>query len=263
MHQDLIRLSIQIHLLPLVRGPPDTMEQEQRYLDILTSAITYHIHFNQLWLETDNGQALVFTAQARSYGLTGLVADLCAAGLSVESTQEMVDHGFAIQGQRILVDGGPVFVYEFADAIGADMAFAGVSVDKYSITITRLDGAKTVEMHGDWVETPHGAISCYVKICQANRSVPADTTPGIHTVPAEGGSSIDIEIGSKPSPILTQSGWLFSARTPRYESQSHALHKITAVVADQHLQGWAHHQECYANHRTRSVGHPARHSHGR
>jgi heat shock protein HslJ len=135
--------------------PPGIMEQEQTYLDILEGVATYRIHYSQLWLETADGRALVFAEQARGYGLTDLVADLRGAGLAVQVTPEMVDHGFAIQGQRVLVDGIPVFVYEFADATAADIAFAGVSADEYSLTVTRSEGEVTVETHGDWIETPH------------------------------------------------------------------------------------------------------------
>jgi hypothetical protein len=97
----------------------------------------------------------VVTPGAAAYAVADLVADLRATGLPLELTHEIVDHGFAIQGQRVLVDDIPVFVYEFADATAADIAFAGVSVDEYSITVTRPEGEGTVETHGDWMETPH------------------------------------------------------------------------------------------------------------
>jgi hypothetical protein len=97
----------------------------------------------------------VETSEITDYGLTDLIADLRATGSTPDVTQEMVDHGFAIQGQRILVDGIPIFVYEFADSNTADLAFAGVSADEYSITVTRSEAEVTVETHGDWIETPH------------------------------------------------------------------------------------------------------------
>ena len=43
--------------------PAGVMEQEQRYLDLLQKVATYRIHYNQLWLETDDRQALFFAAQ--------------------------------------------------------------------------------------------------------------------------------------------------------------------------------------------------------
>jgi heat shock protein HslJ len=42
--------------------PEGVMEQEQRYLDFLRGVTAYHIYGAQLWLETGDGQALVFTA---------------------------------------------------------------------------------------------------------------------------------------------------------------------------------------------------------
>jgi len=43
--------------------PEGIMEQEQRYLDFLRGVTAYHIYAAQLWLETGDGQALVFTAR--------------------------------------------------------------------------------------------------------------------------------------------------------------------------------------------------------
>ena len=40
------------------------MEQEQRYLGTLEDVATYRIHGSQLWLETEDGQALVYTVKA-------------------------------------------------------------------------------------------------------------------------------------------------------------------------------------------------------
>ena len=44
-------------------GPAGVMEQEQRYLGLLNDATAYRIYGSQLWLETGDGRALVFTAQ--------------------------------------------------------------------------------------------------------------------------------------------------------------------------------------------------------
>lgn len=89
------------------------------------------------------------------YGLTDLIQDLHATGSTAAPTGELVDHGFAIQGQRLAVDGQSVFVYEFPSVSEAEGAFAGVSADAYSLTVTRSDGERTIETHGDWLETPH------------------------------------------------------------------------------------------------------------
>ena len=44
-------------------GPAGVMEQEQRYLGLLGDVTVYRTYGSQLWLETDDGRALVFTAQ--------------------------------------------------------------------------------------------------------------------------------------------------------------------------------------------------------
>jgi heat shock protein HslJ len=135
--------------------PTGVMEQERRYLDVLKDVTHCHIHGNRLWLETHDGRALVFTVRVAGYDLTNLIEDLRAAGLTVEPTEQLVDHGFVIKGRQVLVDGAPIFVYEFTDTAAAETASVGVSADKYSMTITREEGGVTVEVHSDWIETPH------------------------------------------------------------------------------------------------------------
>lgn len=94
-------------------------------------------------------------AAESSYSLADLTDDLRAAGLTVEAPDMEVDHGFAIKGRRVLVDGKPLFVYEFADAATAEAAAANVSVDAGSMTVTRTEGNLTIEVHGDMTEAPH------------------------------------------------------------------------------------------------------------
>jgi hypothetical protein len=91
----------------------------------------------------------------RSYGLTDLVDDLRALGFTVVPTKRPVDHGFTVEGVRVLVDEAPIFVYEFAGATAAQSAADGVSTDKYSMTIIHTEGEVTYEHHSDWLETPH------------------------------------------------------------------------------------------------------------
>jgi heat shock protein HslJ len=136
-------------------NPDGVMEQEGRFLGLLGDVTAYHLHGSQLWLETGDGGILVFDAKAAGFNLTDLIEDLHATGLTVEPTTQWVDHGFAIQGQRILVNDAPVFVYEFSSSAAAETASAGISADKYSMTITRLEDGVTVVVHSDWVETPH------------------------------------------------------------------------------------------------------------
>jgi heat shock protein HslJ len=45
-------------------SPEGVMEQERRYLGVLKDVIAYYVHRGQLWLETDDGRALVFRAPA-------------------------------------------------------------------------------------------------------------------------------------------------------------------------------------------------------
>jgi heat shock protein HslJ len=135
--------------------PEGVMEQEQRYLDFLGDASAFHIYGNQLWLETGDGRALVFSTEVSSYGLTDLLDDLSAAGLTAKLTGQPADHGFAVEGRQVLVGGDTVSVYEFTDASAASTAAAGVIADSYSITVRRTEGDMTVETHSDWVETPH------------------------------------------------------------------------------------------------------------
>ena len=44
-------------------GPAGIMEQEQRYLGLLEDVTVYRIYGSQIWLETGDGRALVFTTQ--------------------------------------------------------------------------------------------------------------------------------------------------------------------------------------------------------
>ncbi len=43
-------------------SPEGVMEQEQRYLGMLRDVVSYHLYGDELWLETDDERALVFTA---------------------------------------------------------------------------------------------------------------------------------------------------------------------------------------------------------
>jgi heat shock protein HslJ len=52
-------------------GPAGITEQEQRYLGFLKDVTAYRIHGNQLWLETDDGRALVFVVADNSRNMVG------------------------------------------------------------------------------------------------------------------------------------------------------------------------------------------------
>lgn len=67
-----------------------------------------------------------------------------------------VDYCFGIDGSRLLVDGQPVVVCEFANVATAEEAAASVSADAGSFTATRTEGDLVQEQHNDlFTETPH------------------------------------------------------------------------------------------------------------
>jgi len=90
-----------------------------------------------------------------AYDLNALVGDLRAASTTVRVTQHQIDDGFAVKGQRIEVDGLPVFVYEFAGEQAMEDAASGVSADSRSITVRHMEDGRQVWTHGDWAETPY------------------------------------------------------------------------------------------------------------
>ena len=110
---------------------------------------------SQPWIEASGRSAAVSSTDTPAYSLTDLIDDLRALGFVVVPTERPVDHGFAIEGARVLVEDMPVFVYEFEEAAAAQSAAAGVSTDAYSVTISRAEGEMTYVHHSDWLETPH------------------------------------------------------------------------------------------------------------
>jgi hypothetical protein len=110
---------------------------------------------SQPWKEASGRSVAVSSTDIPAYSLTDLIADLRALGFTVVTTERPVDHGFDIEGARVLVEDAPVYVYEFAEATAAQTAAAGVSTDEYSMTITRTEGEVTYVRHGDWLETLH------------------------------------------------------------------------------------------------------------
>jgi heat shock protein HslJ len=50
--------------------PAGAMEQEGRFLDLLASVTVHHVYGDQLWLEADDGRALVFRARLPEGGST-------------------------------------------------------------------------------------------------------------------------------------------------------------------------------------------------
>jgi hypothetical protein len=113
------------------------------------------IQGSQSSTEASGGSVAISSADIRGYSLTDLIDDLRALGLGVVTTERPVDHGFVIEGVRLLVEDTPVFVYEFEEVAVAQTAATGVSTDAYSMTVTRTEGVMTHVHHSDWLETPH------------------------------------------------------------------------------------------------------------
>src|SRR5260221_2918646 len=88
-----------------------------------------------------------------AYGAASLLADLKADGRGVTIAPDQIDLGFAIQGQRWVINQASFFVYEFEDSSAATVATVEVSPDGYNIT--RSTGSQTVQRHHDWIATPH------------------------------------------------------------------------------------------------------------
>jgi hypothetical protein len=95
-------------------------------------------------------------AAPAAYDLSNLVSDLQAKGATVTVTQQPVDYGLLTTGQRVdLWEGAPVFVFEFVDSTTADWVAGGISAERGSITITRLEDGSQVRGHGDCIGTPY------------------------------------------------------------------------------------------------------------
>jgi heat shock protein HslJ len=134
--------------------PEGVMEQEQRFLEVLSGVTGYDVVGDELWL-TSGDAALIFVSRPTGYSVDDLSGDLGAVGLDVEATGQTVDHGFATSGQLLLVNKVALYVYQFADVESAEAAAAEVSTDEYSMTVRRDVEGAVVETHTDWLETPH------------------------------------------------------------------------------------------------------------
>ena len=92
---------------------------------------------------------------AAVYDLSNLVSDLQAKGATVTVSQQPVDYVLLTKGRRVAVDGAWVVVFEFVDGATADWVAGGISAERGSITITRLEDGSQVWNHGDCVGTPY------------------------------------------------------------------------------------------------------------
>jgi heat shock protein HslJ len=158
--------------------PAGVMEQEQRYLDLFKKVATYRLHYNQFWLETEDGGALFFTAQEGDQD-----AEDCSLanafppeeGELIWPTLHQIQPDRPAPGDTVEVRGTGGFLY-WNNECGE----------------FRNESARDFQLFFDG--QPAGSISCYAHTCLADLAIPVDATPGIHTISIEGGSSLEIEV---------------------------------------------------------------------
>jgi heat shock protein HslJ len=158
--------------------PAGVMEQEQRYLELLRKVAAYRIDYNQLWLETGDGGALLFTVQGE--GQSARDCSLANAfppeeGELVWPTLHQIAPERPEPGDTVEVRGTGGFLY-WNNECGE---FRNESARDFQLL---FDGQ------------PAGSITCYAHTCLADLTIPTDAAPGIHTLSVEGGSSLEIEV---------------------------------------------------------------------
>lgn len=118
---------------------------------LLAFAATLAAGCHQFWFPfvgDSNGEAEVSPGGAVT-DYVSLMDGLRAAGATVESTGEVLDSIFSVDGQIVTMNGADVQVYEYANHSAAAAEAAGISPDGTSITTAH--GAAMVT----WVATPH------------------------------------------------------------------------------------------------------------
>lgn len=156
--------------------PEGSMEQEQRYLGLLGQVRRYRIDGAQLWLTADDGRVLVLRPQPPP-------ADCLDPNAFPPEDAELVwptlleAHPIpAAPGEEIQIRGtGGYLTWE--------TACGSVVLESARGFALSFDGA------------PAASLECYANTCLATLVLPEDVAPGKHTVSAEGGSSLDIEVG--------------------------------------------------------------------
>jgi hypothetical protein len=132
--------------------PQGILEQETQYLQALQSAESYEIEDGKLQITSGN-QVLIFRDSEEpivSHGgpttdYVSLIDNLRQAGATVEPTGEVTQPFFSVTGNIIVVNGGDVQVFEYADAAAAEAEAALVSPDGSSVGTSMIS----------WVATPH------------------------------------------------------------------------------------------------------------
>ena len=184
--------------------PVGVMEQERRYLDWLEDVAAYGVDGGELWLETDNGRALIFRARAEGSGMTDLVEDTPTKPAQPAPTPGRRDCG-----------GPGAFPTEEAELIWPTLVqvqpshvTAGDEVEMLGVGGHLYWDNECGEM---WVESardfhlffdgkPAGFVTCYASNCRANLAMPADAPLGAHSVSVEGGSNLSIEVVGEATP---------------------------------------------------------------
>ncbi len=132
--------------------PEGVMEQEEYYLKTLQAVESYKIEDGKLQI-TSGTKILIFRDSEEptvSHGgpvtdYISLIDNLRQAGATVEPAGEMTQPFFSVNGRVIVVNGGDVQVFEYADAAAAEAEAALVSPDGSSIGTSMVG----------WVASPH------------------------------------------------------------------------------------------------------------
>ena len=161
-------------------GPAGIMEQETRYLGVLEDVTTYRIHGNQLWLETGDGRALVFTASERRDCTGPNAFPTEEAELIWPELREVQPDGVA-PGDEVEILG-----------VGGHLYWDNECGEFW------LESARDFQLFFDG--EPAGFITCYANMCVTSLIVSADALSGTHVISVEGGSSLSIKVSGKPTP---------------------------------------------------------------
>lgn len=175
--------------------PAGVMEQEQRYLAFPRDVNAYHIYGNQLWLETNDGRALAFTAPERR-DCTGPNAFPTEEAELIWPELREVQPDQAAPGDEVEILGSGGHLY-WDNECGEFW----------------LESARDFQLFFDG--EPAGFITCYANMCVTNLTVPEDAVSGTHVISVEGGSSLIIEVGSKPTPSPVSEATPTNTSTPQ------------------------------------------------
>lgn len=152
--------------------PEGVMVQERRMLSVLEDVTSQQRYYNQLWLETGDGRALLFAAGRNCLGPDAFPAE--EAELVLPTLVE-VQPAQAAPGEQVEVLG-----------VGGNLYWENECGSQW------IESAQDFQLLLDG--EPAGSIQCYAGSCRARLTIPAEMVTGAHTISAEGGSSLDIEV---------------------------------------------------------------------